>query len=48
MTAAQVPIAKATKTDDGTARLLGGLGLAVGVIGIAVGGFGLARSRNRS
>ncbi|WP_329519083.1 YcnI family copper-binding membrane protein [Spirillospora sp. NBC_01491] len=31
--------------DDGTARLLGGLGLAAGVIGIAAGGLGLARSR---
>ncbi|MBX6769980.1 MAG: YcnI family protein [Actinomadura rubrobrunea] len=33
---------------DGTARLLGGLGLAAGVIGIGVGGFGLARGRSRS
>jgi uncharacterized protein YcnI len=52
-TSAEVPVAKvATRgeagTEDGTARLLGGLGLAVGVIGIAVGGFGLARARNRS
>jgi uncharacterized protein YcnI len=50
-TGAQVPMAKVanvTKADDGTARMLGGLGLAVGVIGIAVGGFGLVRARNRS
>jgi uncharacterized protein YcnI len=33
---------------DGTARLLGGLGLAVGVIGIGVGGFGLTRARRQS
>jgi uncharacterized protein YcnI len=33
---------------DGTARLLGGLGLAAGVIGAGVGGFGLARGRSRS
>jgi uncharacterized protein YcnI len=46
--AAQMPLAKATTADDGTARLLGGLGLAAGVIGVAVGGLGLARARNRS
>ncbi|MBO2452952.1 YcnI family protein [Actinomadura barringtoniae] len=32
--------------DDGTARLLGGLGLAAGVIGIAVGGYGISRARS--
>jgi uncharacterized protein YcnI len=51
MMTAQVPIAKAAtpaNADDGTARLLGALGLAVGAIGIAVGGLGLARARNRS
>jgi uncharacterized protein YcnI len=36
------------RSDDGTARLLGALGLAAGVVGIAVGGFGLARARGRS
>ena len=35
-------------TEDGTARLLGGLGLAVGVAGVGVGGFGLARARRQS
>jgi uncharacterized protein YcnI len=30
---------------DGTARLLGGLGLAAGLIGIAVGGYALTRKR---
>lgn len=38
----------AMKSDDGTARLLGGLGLAAGVVGIGVGGLGLARARSRS
>jgi uncharacterized protein YcnI len=34
--------------DDGTARLLGGIGIGVGVLGIAVGGYGLTRARSRS
>ncbi|GAA2112488.1 YcnI family protein [Actinomadura alba] len=33
---------------DGTARLLGGAGLALGLIGLALGGFGLSRGRSRS
>jgi uncharacterized protein YcnI len=32
-------------SDDGTARLLGGLGLAFGVVGLAVGAYGLTRRR---
>lgn len=36
----------ATSSDDGTARLLGGLGLATGLIGMAIGGYGLARKRS--
>ncbi|MEU5877137.1 YcnI family protein [Spirillospora sp. NPDC047279] len=40
--------AKAGSADDGTARLLGGLGLAAGVVGIAVGGFGIARGRSKA
>lgn len=32
-------------SDDGTARLLGGLGLAFGVAGLAVGAYGLTRRR---
>ncbi|GAA3930168.1 YcnI family protein [Actinomadura viridis] len=44
---ATVPVA-ATSADDGTARLLGGLGLAAGVLGVGVGGFGLARSRRNA
>jgi uncharacterized protein YcnI len=36
----------AASPDDGTARLLGGLGLAAGVIGVAMGGYGLARKRS--
>ncbi|WP_395993548.1 YcnI family protein [Actinomadura sp. 9N215] len=41
---------KATaSSDDGTARLLGGIGIAVGVLGLAVGGYGLTRNaRSRS
>ncbi|HEY8481892.1 MAG TPA: YcnI family protein [Spirillospora sp.] len=35
-------------SDDGTARLLGGIGIAVGVVGIGVGGLGLTRARSRS
>jgi uncharacterized protein YcnI len=35
-------------SEDGTARLLGGLGLALGVVGIGVGGFGLMRGRRQS
>jgi uncharacterized protein YcnI len=34
-----------TAGDDGTARWLGGVGLAAGVIGIGVGAYGLARAR---
>ncbi|MBW8483047.1 YcnI family copper-binding membrane protein [Actinomadura parmotrematis] len=34
------------KADDGTARLLGGLGIAAGVVGIGVGAFGLSRARS--
>ncbi|MFC5182772.1 YcnI family copper-binding membrane protein [Actinomadura harenae] len=41
------PVATASATsDDGTARTLGGVGIAVGVIGIGVGAFGLVRARN--
>jgi uncharacterized protein YcnI len=43
-----VATSAAVTSDDGTARLLGGLGLAVGLVGIAVGGLGLARARGRS
>lgn len=35
-------------SDDGTARLLGGLGIAVGVVGIGLGGLGLTRGRNKA
>ncbi len=35
-------------TDDGTARLLGGIGIAVGVIGLGLGGYGLGRARSRA
>jgi uncharacterized protein YcnI len=37
-----------TTASDGTARLLGGAGIALGVIGLAVGGYGLRRGRNRT
>ncbi|WP_285626242.1 YcnI family copper-binding membrane protein [Actinoallomurus iriomotensis] len=43
---ARVNAAKApASSDDGTARLLGGLGLAVGIVGLAVGAYGLTRKR---
>ncbi|MEW2353776.1 YcnI family protein [Spirillospora sp. NPDC029432] len=42
------PAATASPADDGTARLLGGLGLAAGVIGIGVGGLGLTRARRQA
>ncbi|WP_051107943.1 YcnI family protein [Actinomadura atramentaria] len=35
-------------SDDGTARLLGGLGLAAGVLGVGTGAFALTRARSRS
>ncbi|MDL4818360.1 YcnI family copper-binding membrane protein [Actinomadura opuntiae] len=35
-------------SDDGTARVLGGVGIGIGVIGLAVGGYGLARARSRA
>lgn len=38
----------AAEKDDGTARLLGGVGIGAGAVGIVVGGLGLARSRSRS
>ncbi|TDB85566.1 DUF1775 domain-containing protein [Actinomadura sp. KC216] len=40
--------AATVSADDGTARLLGGVGIAVGVLGIAVGGYGVTRARSRS
>jgi uncharacterized protein YcnI len=48
---AQVKPAAATSSaspDDGTARLLGGIGIAVGVVGIAVGAYGATRARSRA
>ncbi|WP_067800904.1 YcnI family copper-binding membrane protein [Actinomadura formosensis] len=47
LTANVKPTAEAAP-DDGTARLLGGIGIAAGVIGIGVGGYGLTRARSRS
>lgn len=43
--AATGPVTSA-KADDGTARTLGGVGIAVGVLGLGLGAFGLARARN--
>jgi uncharacterized protein YcnI len=34
--------------DDGTARLLGGAGIVLGVIGVGVGAYGLRRGRNQA
>lgn len=36
------------ETSDGTARLIGGIGIGAGAVGIAVGGIGLARARSRA
>lgn len=46
-TAAAVPVAEAKTTtgSDGTARTLGGLGLAVGAVGLVVGALGFAKGR---
>ncbi|WP_433475216.1 YcnI family protein [Spirillospora sp. CA-142024] len=50
LTAQVKPVAakSSVSSDDGTARLLGGIGIAVGVIGIAVGAYGLNRARSRA
>ncbi|MEU9017380.1 YcnI family protein [Actinomadura sp. NPDC048394] len=50
LTAQSKPAAAKTEasSDDGTARVLGGVGIGVGVIGIAVGGYGLSRARSRA
>lgn len=42
---ATTPKKASVSSDDGTARLLGGLGLAAGIIGLAVGAYGLTRKR---
>jgi uncharacterized protein YcnI len=47
-TAAPVALVKAAKSDDGTARLLGILGLAAGLLGLAAGALALVRSRARA
>lgn len=44
-TAAPVTAAKTTSESDGTARTLGGLGLAVGIVGLIVGALGFAKGR---
>ena len=50
LTAQVKPAAAASSAspDDGTARLLGGIGIAAGVAGIAVGAYGLTRARSRA
>lgn len=49
LTAQREPAAKASaSSDDGTARLLGGIGIAVGVVGLGLGGYGLSRARSRA
>lgn len=46
---AQVKPKDSASSDDGTARLLGGVGIGVGVLGLLVGGYGLTRAaRSRS
>ncbi|NDU76691.1 DUF1775 domain-containing protein [Actinomadura sp. DSM 109109] len=50
VTAQMKPAAAAASAspDDGTARLLGGIGIAVGAAGVAVGAYGVARARSRA
>ncbi|WP_141579970.1 YcnI family protein [Actinomadura sp. WMMA1423] len=50
LTAQVKPAAAASSAspDDGTARLLGGIGIAAGAAGIAVGAYGLSRARSRA
>ncbi|MFB4305255.1 YcnI family protein [Actinomadura sp. GTD37] len=49
LTAEQKPAAKAAaSSDDGTARLLGGIGIAAGVAGLGLGGHVLSRARSRA
>ncbi|MGH3380886.1 MAG: YcnI family protein [Actinoallomurus sp.] len=44
-TAAGARAKDTASADDGTARLLGGLGLAAGLVGLAVGAYGLTRKQ---
>ncbi|QKW39767.1 YcnI family protein [Actinomadura sp. NAK00032] len=49
LTAEKKPAAEAAaSSEDGTARLLGGIGIAVGVVGLGLGGYGLSRARSRA
>ncbi|TYB49583.1 YcnI family protein [Actinomadura chibensis] len=45
---AQVKPRADVESDDGTARLLGGVGIGVGALGLLAGTFGLTRTRSRS
>ncbi|QXJ23264.1 YcnI family protein [Actinomadura graeca] len=45
---AQPKAAATSDASDGTARVLGGIGIAVGVIGLGVGGYGISRARSRA
>ena len=45
---AAVTVRAQDEATDGTARVLGGVGIALGVIGIGAGGYGLRRGRSRS
>ncbi|MEU8302670.1 YcnI family protein [Actinomadura sp. NPDC048955] len=40
--------ASSASSGDGTARLLGGIGIAAGVAGVAVGAYGVTRARSRA
>ena len=42
---AVMPKKASVSSSDGTARLLGGLGLTAGIVGVAVGKYGLTRKR---
>ncbi|TMQ96179.1 YcnI family protein [Actinomadura soli] len=46
--AAQVKPSASASADDGTARLLAGMGIVIGTLGLTIGGYGLTRARSRS
>ncbi|MEU8344579.1 Uncharacterized protein YcnI [Actinomadura meyerae] len=48
LTAQRKPLEATASSGDGTARLLGGIGIAVGAAGLALGGYGLSRARSRA
>lgn len=47
-TTTRVKAVSSASEDDGTARVLGGVGIGVGALGLLVGAFGLVRARSRA